>query len=44
MNHNKKARLLLVLALWLGCILWLRSLCRYEVGRGTRVAREADAS
>jgi len=32
------------LCLWLGCILWLRSLCRYEVGRGTRVAREADAS
>jgi hypothetical protein len=32
------------LALWLGCILWLRSLCRYDVGRGTRLAREADAS
>jgi tight adherence protein B len=32
------------LALWLGCILWLRSLCRYEVARGTRVAREAGVS
>jgi tight adherence protein B len=26
------------LGLWLGCILWLRSLCGYEVRRGTRVA------
>jgi hypothetical protein len=32
------------LALWLGCILWLRSLCGYEVGRGTRVARQGGRS
>jgi hypothetical protein len=31
------------LVLWLGCILWLRSLCHYEPTRGTRVAREVTA-
>ena len=36
--------LALPLAMWMGCILWLRSLCRYEVGRGTRLAREGDGS
>jgi hypothetical protein len=36
--------LVVPLGLWLGCILWLRSLCRYEVGRGTRVARDGGRS
>lgn len=32
-----QAVLILPLGLWLGCVLWLRSLCRYDVSRGVRV-------
>jgi hypothetical protein len=31
--------LLLPLGMWLGCILWLRSLCRYEVPTRARIVR-----
>ena len=33
--------LALPLALWAGCILWLRSLCRYEVPHRYRVSGSA---
>lgn len=35
--------LLLPLGMWLGCILWLRSLCRYELPRGTRTSPLGEA-
>jgi hypothetical protein len=36
--------LLLPLSMWLGCIFWLRSLCRYELPARTRVVGTAEAT
>jgi hypothetical protein len=33
--------LLLPIGMWVGCVLWLRSLCRYEMPRRFRIARTA---
>ena len=36
--------LVLPLGLWVGCILWLRSLCRYQLPQRYRVARSAEVT
>lgn len=36
--------LLLPLGMWLGCVLWLRSLCRYELPARNRPARDVAAA
>jgi hypothetical protein len=36
--------LLLPLAMWLGCVLWLRSLCRYDLPRRPRIEPEHEVA
>ena len=36
--------LLLPVGMWAGCVLWLRSLCRYEMPRRTRLARTQEVA
>jgi len=36
--------LLLPIGMWAGCVVWLRSLCRYEMPRRTRLARSEEVT
>ena len=36
--------LLLPLGMWLGCIVWLRSLCRYELPQRYRIVGSTDVT
>lgn len=36
--------LLLPIGMWAGCVLWLRSLCRYDMPRRTRIARREEVA